>query len=288
MGNVVDIHTNQIYPACIEISTEGKISRIQKDMSLLSVSFAEAKKLPYIMCGLIDAHIHEESSFLLPSEYARVALSQGVIGAVTDFHEITHILGRKGFDLLAENTRDLRFYFSLGAPSQEVEGLYMLPDIEKLLRAEEVSHLGEMNDFPSILLHDVKELLKLYYAKKVHKPVDGCAPGLSKDNLKKYIESGVSTDHSCVSFDDALEKITTGLKIQLSLDSNSDSVKDYIPLINTYSDAIMLCSNTESCYTMSKGYIRNAVKKAKTFRLLTFMLKDLPCTRRNIQKSCLK
>jgi len=261
-GSLVDIHTKQIFPASIEINDDGKIQRIQKDLSILSVSLNEAKKIPYILCGFIDSHIHEESSFLIPSEFARVALSQGTIGAVTDFHEIVHVLGIKGFDLLKKNCEDLPFYFSTGAPSEEVEGRYTLSDIEKLLARADISHLGEINDFPGVLIEDEKELLKIKYAEQYKKPVDGCAPGLSKNNLVKYYSAGISTDHRCISYEDAAEKLSLGCKVQLMLNSCGDSITDYIPLINEFEDSIMLCSETESCFTMTKGYIRNAVVRA--------------------------
>jgi adenine deaminase len=261
-GSLVDIHTKQIFPASIEISEDGKIQRIQKDLSILSVSLNEAKKAPYILCGFIDSHIHEESSFLVPSEFARVALSQGIIGAVTDFHEIVHVLGIKGFDLILKNCENLPFYFSAGAPSAEVELRYTLSDIKKLLSRSDISHLGELNDFPAVLLEDERELLKIQYAFDYKKPVDGCAPGLSKSCLEKYYSAGISTDHRCISYEDAAEKLSLGIKVQLMLNSCTESITDYIPLINKFEDSIMLCSETESCFTMTKGYIRNAVVQA--------------------------
>lgn len=120
-GSLVDIHTKQIFPASIEINDDGKIQRIQKDLSILSVSLNEAKKIPYILCGFIDSHIHEESSFLIPSEFARVALSQGTIGAVTDFHEIVHVLGIKGFDLLKKTAKIFPFIFPPGRPPKRLK-----------------------------------------------------------------------------------------------------------------------------------------------------------------------
>ncbi len=261
-GNLVDIHLKQIYPASIEISDDGLITKIQKDVSLMAVSFEKAKKIPYILCGFIDSHVNVESSLLTPSEFARIALSQGVIGAVTDFHEIVHILGSQGFDLLRQNTDTLPFYFSIGAPSKEISGLYTLNDIENLLKRADISHLGEIKDFPAVLLGDEKELLKISYAKKELKPIDGYAPGLSKEHIKTYASSGISTDHRCISMHDAEEKIAAGLKIQLSLNSSTETGKEYSPLFTAFENSVMFCSDTESCFTMVKGYIRNAVKSA--------------------------
>ena len=108
-GYIADIYKEEMYKAVINV-TDGVITSITKDDTL-------PDDMNYIMPGLIDAHVHIESSMLLPSEFARMAVKHGVTGIVTDPHEIANVLGEPGIDFMIEDSKKVRFNFLFGAPS---------------------------------------------------------------------------------------------------------------------------------------------------------------------------
>ncbi len=236
----MDIHLNDIYPALVSVS-DGLIESI--------VRIDEAPAV-YILPGLIDSHIHIESSMVTPGAFALAAVKHGTTSVVSDPHEIANVLGINGVRFMIEDGLKVPLKFNFGAPSCvpatnfETSGACLSTEaIEELLNMDEIKYLSEMMNFPGVIFEDKETWEKLSVARKKGKPIDGHAPGLSGDNLRKYVSAGVSTDHECSSMDEAMEKISLGMKVLIregSAARNLNSLKD---LYKIRPDMIMLCSD---------------------------------------------
>lgn len=223
--NIIDIHKREIYPAKVII--EGKmikdIIRIQKVVG------------NYIMPGLIDSHVHIESSLCTPGSFAMAVVSRGTTGIVSDPHEIANVMGLEGIEFMLKDAAKVPLKVWFGAPSCvpatafESNGAVIdHTDLDKLLKRKEIKYLSEMMNFPGVISEDKDVLKKIMVAKKHGKPIDGHAPGLSGNDLKKYIDAGISTDHECSTLEEALEKLSKGMKIQIregSAARNLDALK---------------------------------------------------------------
>jgi adenine deaminase len=239
-GHLVDIHNKDIYPATISIG-EGRIQQIKKESKVPDV---------FIMPGLIDAHIHIESSMTTPGSFAAAAVSRGTTGVVSDPHEIANVLGSEGVRFMIEDSRKVPLRFWFGAPScvpatsfessgAEINSI----GIRELLNMPEIKYLSEMMNFPGILYDDPEVWKKIAIAKNIGKPIDGHAPGLSGAKLKKYISAGISTDHECTEIGEAKEKIALGMKILIREGSAAGNLEKLKELIKSNPDVVMLCSD---------------------------------------------
>ena len=225
-GKIIDIHKRKI--------SGGEIKIVGKKIA----GIIEKENIPdvYIMPGLIDAHIHIESSMITPGSFATAAVSRGTIGTVSDPHEIANVLGIEGINYMIEDGKKIPFRFYFGAPSCvpatefESGGATLGPDeIQNLLLSDEIKYLAEMMNFPGVISGNREVLKKIEIARKLNKPVDGHAPGLTGEDLRKYIRSGITTDHECNSLEEALEKISLGMKIIIregSAGRNLNALKD--------------------------------------------------------------
>ena len=203
-GQYVDIFNREIYPAEIQFNSTGirKIHRLY-----------EASE-QYIIPGFIDAHVHVESSMLVPSEFARLAVVHGTVATVSDPHEIGNVLGVDGVEYMIENGNQVNFKFYFGAPSCVPATVFETAgaeidsrQVEGLLNKPEVKYLAEMMNWPGVLFGDEQVYEKISIAKRTGKPVDGHAPGLMGDQAKKYIDAGISTDHECFTAAEALDGV---------------------------------------------------------------------------------
>lgn len=255
-GQLVDIHNRNIYPAIISI-INGKIKCIE-----------HIEKAPdvYIMPGLIDSHIHIESSMITPGAFALTAVKHGTIGVVSDPHEIANVLGIRGVKFMLQDGKKTPMKFWFGAPSCvpatkfETSGAAInINDIKKLLDRPEILYLSEMMNFPGVIYNDKEVLNKLQIARNLGKPIDGHAPGLTGKMLKKYAGAGISTDHECSKLEEAKEKISLGMKILIregSAARNLNSLKD---LFNTNPEEIMLCSDDLHPEMLMKRHINKII-----------------------------
>lgn len=191
-GNLVDVHQEKIYPATITVEN-GKI------VSIIVNNDADTnpdRTLDYILPGFIDSHVHIESSMLVPSEFAKLAVVHGTVATISDPHEIANVCGIEGVEFMIENGKTVPFKFNFGAPSCVPATIFETAGadldsgaVEKLLQREEIKYLSEMMNFPGVLSGDEEVTKKIVAARRLGKPVDGHAPGLRGDDAKKYIQA---------------------------------------------------------------------------------------------------
>jgi len=258
-GNLVDIHQKRIYPAEILIEN-GKIQSIKE---------IESAPQQYILPGFIDAHVHVESSMLIPSEFARAAVVHGTVATISDPHEIANVIGVAGVEYMLENAAKVPFHFFFGAPScvpatsfETAGAIINSTDIEKLMARPEIVYLAEMMNFPGVINNDEEVLKKLQAAKKHNKPIDGHAPGLMGDAMKNYFSKGISTDHECYMYQEALEKLQFGVKVMIREGSAAKNFETLIPLLEKYPEQIMFCSDDKHPDGLILGHINLLVKRA--------------------------
>ena len=259
-ANIVDVVNERIFPGTILVEN-GIITSILED---------ENEYDHYIIPGFIDSHIHIESSMLPPSEFARIALRHGTVGVVSDPHEIANVLGLDGVRFMIENAKTvpLKFYFSapscVPATRHETAGAQIsTEDIETLFNEyPQIRYLGEMMNFPGVIGSDSEVLDKINLAKKYHKSIDGHAPGLSGDDLKTYISAGITTDHECFTKEEALEKLSLGMKIQIREGSAAKNFDELIDLAGEHFQNCMFCSDDKHPDDLLQGHINDLVKRA--------------------------
>jgi adenine deaminase len=216
----------------------------------------------FILPGLIDAHIHIESSMVTPGAFGFEAVKHGTTAVVSDPHEIANVLGIEGVLYMIQDSLKSPVKFWFGAPScvpatiYETSGAVLTSnDVESLLIRPEINYLSEMMNFPGVIYSDSEVLGKIEAARKLGKPVDGHAPGLTGPDLKRYIASGISTDHECSTLEEAKEKISLGMKVLIregSAARNLDSLKE---LFKFAPDMLMLCSDDLHPEMLIKGHI---------------------------------
>lgn len=258
-GNIVDIVNNEIFPGKIDIKN-GKIINITR----LNEKFDN-----YILPGFIDSHIHIESTMLIPSEFARTAVKNGMVAVVADPHEIANVVGVSGINYMIKNGKQVPFEFYFGAPScvpatiNETSGARInSAEIKRLLKRKDIKYLGEMMDFPGVISGDKEVIAKINAAKQNNKPIDGHAPGLTGNDLEKYVHAGISTDHESYTKEEALAKIKLGMKIQIREGSAAKDFDALSSLIQEYPDFCMFSSDDRHPNDLIEGHINLIVKKA--------------------------
>jgi adenine deaminase len=276
-GNLVDVHQKRIYPA--EIIFEGERIIAINDLESQTSHFDH-----YILPGFVDAHVHIESSMLVPSEFARLAVVHGTVATVSDPHEIANVCGMKGVDYMIENGKTVPFKFNFGAPSCvpattfETAGAVINADnIDELMRREEVLYLSEMMNFPGVLNGDAEVMKKIASAKKYNKPVDGHAPGLLGELAKKYIDAGISTDHECFTKEEALDKLKYGMKIIIREGSAAKNFEALIDLLNDHEDMMMFCSDDKHPDSLVEGHINQLCARAVAKGIDVFKVLQAAC-----------
>lgn len=259
-GQYIDIINKTIFAVELKVG-DGKIVSIRK--------IKDNPKLPYISPGFIDAHVHVESSMLVPSEFARLAVVHGTVATISDPHEIANVCGMEGVNYMIENGAQVPFKFYFGAPScvpatpfETAGGEITAQDIHDLLERKEIVYLAEMMNWPGTVNRDPLVMEKIALAKKYGKPVDGHAPGLKGELAAKYASAGITTDHECFTKEEALGKIQYGMKIAIREGSAAKNFEALIDLIDEYPAMIMFCSDDKHPDNLAESHINELVARA--------------------------
>jgi adenine deaminase len=257
-GYIVDLHERSVFGGVVVIE-KGIIKSIVKTGGVHD---------RYIVPGFVDAHVHIESSMVTPSRFAQTAVRHGTVAVVSDPHEIANVLGLKGVHFMISDAKSVPVKFLFGAPSCvpatsfETSGAVInADDIEKLLNEKSIGYLGEMMNFPGVLSNDHEVMKKIKAAQNAGKKIDGHAPGLTGENLKKYVNAGISTDHECSTLAEAREKISLGMKILIREGSAARNLEALKPLIDESPDMVMLCSDDLHPEMLEKGHINLLVAR---------------------------
>ncbi len=273
-GKIVDIENRKIFNGELKVEN-GKIKSIQKINK-------EVKN--YILPGFIDAHIHLESSMLVPSEFAKIVVKHGTVSTVSDPHEIANVLGVKGVDFMIENGKKVPFKFNFGAPScvpaTSFEGAGAIidsEDIKKMMESPDIKYLAEMMNYPGVLFDDKEVLQKIQHAKNNNKPIDGHAPGLRGDDITKYIAAGISTDHECFTYEEALEKLQKGMKVIIREGSAAKNFEALIDLLPKYYKNMMFCSDDKHPDDLLIGHINQLCERAVSKGIDVFEVLQAAC-----------
>lgn len=291
----LNVEFGEVYPAEIVIE-----DGLFKEVIPIITDDEDDLDLDYdgiLIPGFIDSHIHIESSKLSPSNFAKAVLPYGTTSVVADPHEIANVLGIDGINWMVEDGNKVPFDFYFAVPSCvpatsfESSGAALTSsDIEELLKRDEMVALGEMMDVPGVLAEDEETLRKIEAAHKLGKPIDGHSPLLSGEDLEKYISYGITTDHECTSFREAIEKANLGMEIMIR---EGSSAKDMEALLNyddrlnylieeemagrlvveTIDDAMavspfgLLVCDDINAEDLSKGHLDNVIKKAISLKI---------------------
>jgi adenine deaminase len=257
-ANRVDVVTGAIAPAAVLV--EGGVIR-----EVCPVPRAEG----YLLPGFVDAHVHIESSMLLPSQFARAAVVHGTLATVSDPHEIANVCGREGVELMLRDAARTCFRFHFGAPSCvpatvfETAGAVLDADeVAALLEDPRIGYLSEVMDFPGVLARSETVMAKIAAAKKWGKPVDGHAPGLRGEAVVRYVSAGITTDHECVNREEAVDRIRAGCRVAIREGSAARNFDALQPLIDEYPDDCMLCSDDKHPDELLLGHINRLVARA--------------------------
>jgi adenine deaminase len=258
-GKLIDLFKRRIYPAEVSV-TDGIITAITETAT------ADDQ---YILPGFVDAHIHIESSMLVPTAFAQLAVVHGTVATVSDPHEIANVCGLQGIEYMISNARLSPFKFFFGAPSCvpatgfETAGATLdAKAVEKLLQNPDIRYLSEMMNYPGVLNKDAEVLAKIAAAERLGKPVDGHAPGLRGSDAKAYAAAGISTDHECFTLDEALDKVAAGMQILIREGSAAKNYEALCELLKLHPDNVMFCSDDKHPDELELHHINQLVKRS--------------------------
>ena len=294
-AKILEVEFGEVYPAEIVIE-----DGLFKEVIPIITDDEDSLDLDYdgiLIPGFIDAHIHIESSKLSPSNFAKAVLPYGTTSVVADSHEIANVLGIDGIDWMVEDGKKAPFDFYYAVPScvpattfETAGATLSSSDVAELLKRDEMVALGEMMNFPGVITEDEEVLKKIEAAHALGKPIDGHAPLVSGEDLAKYASYGISTDHECSNFDEAIEKKKLGMKIMVR---EGSSAKDMDTLLNVddrlnylieeeragkivvdnTDDALavppfdfLVCDDIDA-EDLSKGHLNNLIKKAISLKI---------------------
>ena len=258
-GNIVDVLNGNIYPGTVKISG-GVITEITRGKTDYDT---------YIIPGFVDSHVHIESSMLTPSEFARAAVVHGTVAVIADPHEIANVLGVNGVTYMIEDgaTVPMKFYFSapscVPATPFETSGAVLdAKTVEELLQRNDVRYLGEVMNYPGVIHGDPEMMKKIAAAQKFGKLIDGHAPGVTGDDLARYVSAGISTNHEVLSREEALEDIRAGMMVQIRKGSAADIFEECIPLLDEHYESCMFCTDDKHPDDLIRGYLNDMVRDA--------------------------
>jgi adenine deaminase len=267
-AQVVNVFSGEVYAANVAIADEW-IAGVGKE-------YVEGKEVLdlgglFLLPGLINGHLHLESSLLTPAEYARLALAHGTTTIVLDPHEIANVLGLPGIQALIDSSNALPLDFFFMAPScvpatpLETAGAFIpSSDVDKLLKNKRVIGLAEMMNVSGVLRKDPEVLKKIQAARKKGKAIDGHAPLLSGKNLNAYIASGNESDHESTSKEEAEEKLRLGMWLMIRQGSAAKNLRDLLPAVTPQNKnrCLFVLDDQEPRDLIQKGEIDQLLREA--------------------------
>ena len=273
-GQIVDIPNRRIYSGEVTIDNGKIVTVIEKEHHVKN----------YILPGFVDAHIHIESSMLVPSEFAKLAVLHGTVGTISDPHEIANVLGKEGVHYMIENGKQVPLKFHFGAPScvpatffETAGAVIDSEQIKELMASPDIYYLSEMMNYPGVLFDDEEVLKKIAWAKHFNKPVDGHAPGLRGAPIEKYIAAGISTDHECFTYDEAAEKLSLGMKVLIREGSAAKNFEALIDLLPDNFENMMFCSDDKHPDDLIVGHINLLCARAIAKGFDLFKVLQMAC-----------
>ncbi|OSY87335.1 adenine deaminase [Tenacibaculum holothuriorum] len=273
-GNIVDILNKRIFKGEVEVEND----------KIVAVREANHSVENYILPGFVDAHIHIESSMLVPSEFAKIAVIHGTVGTVSDPHEIANVLGVKGVEFMIENGKKVPLKFNFGAPScvpatsfESAGAVIDSDDIKKMMENPDIKYLAEMMNYPGVIFQDEEVLKKIAWAKHYNKPVDGHAPGVRGEDLDKYIAAGIYTDHECFTYEEALEKLQKGMKVIVREGSAAKNFEALIDLLPEHYENMMFCSDDKHPDDLLVGHLNQLCERAVAKGMDVFKVLQAAC-----------
>jgi adenine deaminase len=265
-GNLVDVWKKSIYPARVYLA-DGKIEKIE--------AIESTSETHFILPGFTDSHVHIESSLLIPSEFARLAVIHGTVSTISDPHEIANVCGLDGIEFMIQNGEQVNFKFNFGAPSCVPATVFETAGdtlnsqaVSQLLKRTDILYLSEMMNFPGVLQQDAEVMAKIAAAHALGKPVDGHAPGLRQEAAQQYIDAislpnkNTATDHECFTEVEALDKLERGMKIIIREGSAAKNFDALISLLNNWPDQMMFCSDDKHPDSLLLGHINQLCSRA--------------------------
>lgn len=234
-GQVVNVFTRETLPANVVIA-DGRIAGVGPFEWQAREQIDVTGR--FILPGLIDAHMHLESTLLSPGEFARLVVPHGTAAVVADPHEVGNVLGVPGIEMLLEASRGLPLDFYFMAPScvpccewEHAGATLHAAEIDQLLAHDRVLGLAEVMDFPAVLAGRSMVLDKVLAAKRRHAAVDGHAPGLSGKDLVAYVAAGIRSDHESTTIEEARAKARLGMLVQVREGSIARNLDSLMPLL---------------------------------------------------------
>ncbi|MFT5999072.1 MAG: adenine deaminase, partial [Neolewinella sp.] len=261
-GRLVDLDTRTTYGAIITVNDAGYIEAIDKDPT-------HDKRGWFILPGFVDAHVHIESSMLLPVEFAKMAVTHGTVATVSDPHEIANVMGLEGVEYMLDNAKHTPLSINFGAPSCvpatsfETAGATLgIKEVTTLLDRDDIKYLSEVMNYPAVLHGDKEMLAKISAAIERGKAVDGHAPGLRGAEATAYAQAGITTDHECTSAAEARDKLDAGMKILIREGSAAKNYAALHELIDEFPNRMMFCTDDSHPDDLMAGHINLLVNRA--------------------------
>ncbi|NJB87263.1 adenine deaminase [Lewinella marina] len=261
-GRYVDLDAREIYGAVMTIGDDGRIASIERDPQ-------RDKRGWYILPGFVDAHVHIESSMLLPVEFAKLAVVHGTVATVSDPHEIANVMGLAGVEYMIENARHTPLSINFGAPScvpatgAETAGAVLdANSVAGLIQRPDIRYLSEVMNYPGVLQQDPEVMAKIAATHAAGKVVDGHAPGLRGEQAAAYAAAGITTDHECFTAAEARDKLAAGMKILIREGSAARNYAALEELIDEFPDRLMFCTDDSHPDALLAGHINRLVIRA--------------------------
>jgi len=265
-ARVVNVFTNEVHPADVAIH-EGHVVGLGDYSGPNELDLAGAFVLP----GLVDGHLHIESTLLEPSEFARAVVPRGVTSVVVDPHEIGNVLGADGIKLLLAATSDLPLTVFINVPScvpaspMETSGFVLkAEDMAPLLQLDRVIGIAEVMNFPGVLNADPDVLAKVDLGQRLNVPIDGHAPRVRGKDLCGYLAAGIESDHETTRADEAEDKLRLGMWLMVRQGSTEHNLADLLPVVQRFRArrAMLVTDDRTPTDLRDEGHVDHALRQA--------------------------